>query len=420
DGGGLNRYVDGVVTNFDFEWGFISEYVSEISESHDGSIWIATRDYGLYQFSNDRFINYSTENGLSSNIVWTIYEDADSRIWVGTNQGLNRIHGGEICHYATAEGLFDDVIYGILEDDRNCLWTSGNGGIYCIDKSEIEKYDQGKLDRISYLSFGISDGMKTTECSYGSPSGWKTSDGNLWFPTIKGLVTIDPARIYEDRLVPNVIIEKIAFNGNGQKPDEDLIIPPGLGNVEIKYTALSFRDPQKVQFRYQLQGFDKDWIEVDKRRTAYYTNLKPGKYMFQVSACNHPGIWNDTGAAIEFTLKPHIYQTIFFYLIMGILMVGLFIGTYRFRVMQLRRREIILQKRINDAIAEIKTLGGLIPICASCKKIRDDRGYWNQVEKYISEHTEAVFSHGMCPDCMEKYYGDFMKKTSNQKVTLKK
>mgnify|MGYP000263728624 CR=1 FL=1 len=414
DGSGLNRYVDGVVTNFDFEWGFTSEYISEITEGLDGSTWIATRDVGLYRFKDDIFENFSTENGLLSNIVWTIYEDTDSLVWIGTSNGLNCLRDSHLSSLTTADGLFEDVIYCIIEDNYNCLWMSGNGGIYCIEKAAIERYDRGEIKKISYLSLGISDGMKTTECSYGSPSGWKTSDGHLWFPTIRGLVTIDPSQIYEDLQIPLVKIENISFNDNDRNPGDDLIIPPGPGNVEIKYTVLSFRDPQKVRFRYWLHGFDSDWTEAGNRRAAYYTNLKPGHYTFHVSARNPAGDWNDTSTIIEFELRPHFYQTIFFYLIIGIIVIGGFFGSYRLRVIQMRRREIYLQKRIQDAVAEIKTLGGLIPICASCKKIRDDKGYWNQVEKYISEHTNAVFSHGMCPECMQKYYGNYIGKKTGE------
>jgi hypothetical protein len=132
-----------------------------------------------------------------------------------------------------------------------------------------------------------------------------------------------------------------------------------------------------------------------------------GHYVFRVVARNSDGVWNESGASFAFELEPHFYQTLWFYGLVIVIVCGIGFGVYRLRVWQLLEREKDLKRRVDDSMAQIKILGGLIPICSSCKKIRDDKGYWNQLEHYIYEHSEATFTHGVCPECAEKLYGKY-------------
>jgi hypothetical protein len=196
--------------------------------------------------------------------------------------------------------------------------------------------------------------------------------------------------------------------------DSIVQLGPGHGDLEFHYTALSYSAPKQVSFKYMLVGFDKDWIDAGARRAAYYTNLPPGNFQFKVIACNNAGVWNETGASFTFELEPHFYQTWWFYSLVVVVICGIGFGVYRLRVWQLLEREKDLKRRVDETMAEVKILGGLIPICSSCKKIRDDKGYWNQLEQYIYEHSEAKFSHGVCPECAEKLYGELYKKMKNK------
>jgi hypothetical protein len=153
---------------------------------------------------------------------------------------------------------------------------------------------------------------------------------------------------------------------------------------------------------------------VGTRHGAFYTNLPPGKYTFRVTACNGDGVWNETGASVVFELESHFYQAWWFYGLLIVAVGGIGFGLYRVRVWQLLLREKELKKSVDESFARIKVLNGLIPICANCKKIRDDKGYWDQLEGYIQSHSEAKFSHGVCPECAEKMYGDLYKKMKNQ------
>lgn len=408
DGGGLSSLTDGEFRHYGYEYGVNSEFISEIYEDHSGVIWIATRDVGLYRYQDGIFKQFTIEDGLLSDIVWSIHEDQAHTFWIGTSEGINRINRGGISSYDRKDGLFDDIVYSILEDDAGYLWMSGNRGIYRIERAAFERYDQGQIRAIPYLSFGIADGMKANECNYGTPSGWRTGDGHLWFPTIKGVSMIDPTRVIQNDLIPQVTIERVKIDGREYSPDSVIEVPPGYGNIEIQYTALSFVDAQKVFFRYRLENYNSDWIDARRRREAFYTNIPPGEYTFRVIACNNDGIWNETGATLKIVLKPHYYQQAWFRLLMVLGLVGLGAGIYYLRVRQLVKREKELNRRVTEAVEQIRTLKGLIPICASCKKIRDDSGYWNQLESFISEHSDVEFSHGICPECMRKLYPDYV------------
>jgi hypothetical protein len=157
-----------------------------------------------------------------------------------------------------------------------------------------------------------------------------------------------------------------------------------------------------MKFRYRLDGFDHDWIEAGTRRTAYYTNMPPGRYTFRVVASNDEGVWNEQGASVELRLAPHLHQTKWFYAACGLGVVLAGLGVHQLRVRQLREREQELGRRVKAALATIDVLDGLLPICAWCKKIRDDKGYWNQLEAYIRDRSRAQFTHGICPDCKER------------------
>jgi hypothetical protein len=180
--------------------------------------------------------------------------------------------------------------------------------------------------------------------------------------------------------------------------------------LEFHYTALSYLVTERVLFKYKLEGYDRDWVEAGTRRAAYYTNLPPGEYRFRVIACNNDGVWNAIGTNFAFKIQAHFYQASWFYALIVIALGGLIFGLYRLRVWQLIKKEKELQAGIQEALASVKTLSGLLPICANCKKIRNDKGYWDQIEGYIQKHSEAQFTHGICPECAEKFYGDIYNK----------
>jgi len=183
-----------------------------------------------------------------------------------------------------------------------------------------------------------------------------------------------------------------------------VVLPVGTARLELGYTAPALRGADRVRFRYRLDGFDHAWNDAGTQRAAQYTNLPAGEYRFVVEA-GLDGAWGNAGT-IALTLEPQFFQNGWFYAlaILAIALTIIAVPIVRVRTLQRRARE--LDQRVQQAVGEIKVLSGMLPICAWCKKIRDDQGYWSKLEAYLSAHTDAQFTHGICPDCTTKMLAD--------------
>lgn len=358
--GGLTRFRDGVFKTYTEADGLPNDYVSSIFADTSGNLWIGTFG-GLSRFRNEEFSTLSTIDGLSSDVINSLYEDAAGTLWIGTNGGgLNRLKDGLLTAYTTRNGLFDDVVYGVIEDSRNNLWLSCRQGIFQISKSQLDEVDRGKTAAITPIAYDTADGMMTRECSNGGdPAVWKGRDGRLWFATIKGVASIDPERIKINQQQPPVVIEDIRIDDQSITPGERIELPPGKTRFDFYYSAPSFVAPEKVRFKYRLEGFDKDWVDVGTRRIAYYTNLRPGNYKFQVIACNNDGVWNQTGASFGLYLKPYLYQTYWFYALcaLGLALFGWQLYRLRVRRMETQFGAVLAERtriarEIHDNLAQ--------------------------------------------------------------------
>jgi ligand-binding sensor domain-containing protein/signal transduction histidine kinase len=335
--GGLTRMKNGVFRTFTEVDGLPNDLITTLYEDSKGIMWVGTAG-GLSRFTNEEFTTFTTRDGLSSDAVISLYEDTEGTLWIGTNGGgLNRLKGGQLNAYTTRNGLLDDVVFRILEDGRNNLWLSCRKGIFHIDKKELDEFTRGKIPSIAPVAYGTADGMMTRECTGGGdPAGWKDREGKLWFPTLKGVAMIDPERIKTNSQAPPVVIEEIRNGDVVIAPSDRIELPAGTTRLDLYYTAPSFVAPEKVRFKYKLEGFDKDWIDSGTRRIAYYTNLRPGSYRFRVIAANNDGVWNETGATLGFYLKPYFYQSYWFYAVCLLALALLTWLLYRLRVRGMR------------------------------------------------------------------------------------
>jgi hypothetical protein len=238
------------------------------------------------------------------------------------------------------------------------------------------------------------------------PAGAVDTSGQLWFPTIAGVAVIDPHRLVRNRVPPQVHIGRVTVDGTVVMNERLAAIAPGSRTIDIDYAGLSFLAPGKARFRYRLEGFSESWVDIGSRRTVYFTGLRPGQYRFVVAAANNDGVWSDINASVTFTLLPHFYETPLFYAGCSALALALLFTAFRVRVGRLRARERELSQQVEHALTEIKVLSGLLPICASCKQIRNADQSWMPIEQYIHDHSQASFSHSICPDCMKKLYPD--------------
>jgi ligand-binding sensor domain-containing protein/predicted Ser/Thr protein kinase len=313
---GAVRIKNGTTKTFTQEDGLATPYVNFIHEDRKGTLWFSTLRGGLNKYENDTFTIYNTEHGLASNTLNCIYEDRNGVLWLGTNNGLSRFKYGVFFTFRKQNGLFNNNIYQILEDDDGILWMSGNKGIFKVRKSDLDEVAEGKRAQLKSIAYGKDDGMRSSECNGGyQAAGCKTRDGRLWFPTMKGAVVIDPKRIKTNKVLPPVHIERILLDGQPADLHQPVTILPGIKRLELHYTALSFVNPQKVKFKYKLEGYDEEWLDAGTRRATWYTNLDGGTYSFKVAACNDDGLWNYSGTAISITVIPPFWKTWWFILL---------------------------------------------------------------------------------------------------------
>ena len=358
--GGLTRMKNGIFKTFTEVDGLPNDLVTTLYEDSKGNLWIGTFG-GLGRFTNEEFTTFTTRDGLSSDAIISLHEDSDGTLWIGMNGGgLNRMKDGKFTAYTTSNGLLDDVVYRILEDGQNNLWLSCRKGVFHISKKELDDFAKGSIASIAPVAYGTADGMTTRECSGGGdPAGWRGRDGKLWFPTIKGVAMIDPERMKTNSHAPPVVIEQIRIDDKSFGPTERLELPPGTTRFDLYYTAPSFVAPDKVRFKYKLEGFDNDWIDSGTRRIAYYTNLRPGTYTFRVIASNNDGVWNETGAAFALYLKPYFYQTYWFYTLclLALLLLAWLVFRLRVRAMRAQFGAVLAERtriarEIHDNLAQ--------------------------------------------------------------------
>ncbi|PYI84046.1 MAG: hypothetical protein DME26_13845 [Verrucomicrobia bacterium] len=322
DGGGLCRFRDGVFTSHTVRDGLPSNSIRMISQDRDGRLWIGTTE-GLCRYHHGKFTIFQTQDGLANDTVYAMHQDADGAIWFGTQGGLTRHVGETFRPYTTRDGLFQNAIYQVLEDGEHNLWMSSNRGIFEVPISAFSEFDAGRISALKCIGYGVADGMKATQCEGASqPAGWRSRDGKMWFPTAAGVTMIHPATVQRNERRPPVLVEQVFVDGRSVAIGEPLRVSPGTRELRFHYTALSFLAPSKVRFRYQLEPFDRDWVEAGTRRVAFYNKIPAGKYRFRVIACNDDGLWNEDGASFAFYLPPHFFQTLWF-LALCAAMVGL-------------------------------------------------------------------------------------------------
>ena len=347
-GGGLKIFRDGHVTRWNAKTG-LSDVVRSFYEDSNGTVWVGS-DAGLSRYVNGSFETFGPAQGVFRKGVMTISGDPDGTIWAGTSgDGLYRYKDGRFTHYSTANGLFDDNVFQIVDDRQGSLWMTCNRGAFRVAKEMLIALAERRVKAITSEPFGAADGMRAAEFNGNAqPAGIRARDGRLWFPTIKGAVSVRPDKLVVNRLPPPVVIERLIADGAPVVLSGEIRIPPGRGELEIHYTALSFVAPAAVRFKYRLEGFDRDWVDAGRRREAHYTNLGPRSYRFHVVAQNNDGLWNEQGAAISVRFEPHFYETTLFRMaVAGTLAVAIG-GLFRLRVRRIRQRAAALEQIVED------------------------------------------------------------------------
>jgi signal transduction histidine kinase/ligand-binding sensor domain-containing protein/ActR/RegA family two-component response regulator len=352
--GGISKYRDGKFTNFGVNDGLAGKSIFAILPGRNGVVWIAT-DGGLSLLQDGQFSNVTQQDKLPKFAVRSLYEDRDGVLWMGTrNSGLIRLQAGKATTYGRAVGVPVDV-YSIREDEDENLWLGTNQGILRIKRSLLDDYAAGRLHTLKFDVYGVADGLRNDECSSSiQPNVWQAADGSFWFATRDGVAIVDPRRAHPKLQSPSpVVLEQLRIDGNNIPLSAgQLQLPPGRGQLEFHYTAVALTAPERLSFKYQLEGFDRDWIEAGQRRVAFYTNIPPGGYRFRVMVQGDEG-WRDT-AQLGLRLWPHYYQSAWFWTAIALSIVAAILAAFRLRARKAAAQERALMAVVEERTAELQ------------------------------------------------------------------
>ena len=346
---GLYRWADGRITDFANEPLLKGKSIRAARADGRGRVWFGLNEGGVVVFDGSSFHRYSESDGLARGSVNAVYVDDNAAIWIGTEHGLSRFDGQQFFTWRTSNGLPGERVLWILSDSERRIWLGYSTGVACVSESELDRAAQDRSHRVVYSFFDDGDGLK------GNPGrGWQSpavraSDGKLWFTTSEGVAIIDPQELTRNLVVPPVYVERMAADGEVVDRRQPLRLRPLTRDIEIDYTALSLAEPRKVHFLYKLEGYDSDWRDAGTRRQAFYTNLRPHAYRFRVLACNNDGVWNESGATLDFDLLPAFYQTRSFLLLCVAVLMILSWGAYLLRVWQVTTQ---LRERFEERLKE--------------------------------------------------------------------
>lgn len=358
---GLSRYDGSSLHNLTVADGLPRDFIISLHEARDGRILVGTAN-GLAEVRDGRTRAISLAAMDDAQDVFGFLEADDDTFWLATDRGIVRMRGDELRLVGRRQGMPVDTVFQIVEDfDRN-FWLTSNRGILRVARDDVEAVADGRRSQAAFSVYGESDGLASAQNNGGSgPVAWRTPDGKLWFGTAKGLATVDPARMSDfARRSPPVVIEELRVDDRPMPLTGMLTLPPSTRTVELHFAGLSYLMPQKMRYRYRLDGFDEGWVERGTMRFVQFTNLAPGNYRFRVIAANPEGEWGSEEASLAFRIEPRLTQRREFWFLVALAGVILVYGLYRWRVYSLeqaqRRLRILVERSTADLRAQTERL----------------------------------------------------------------
>jgi ligand-binding sensor domain-containing protein/anti-sigma regulatory factor (Ser/Thr protein kinase) len=341
---GLSRLQDGRFKTFTTQDGLASNTIAAIAEAADGTIWVATPN-GVSHQSDRGWTRLAAGDGLPSSDVNTLFEDSAHDMWIGTAAGLALARGGRIVSEFRAPDRLRAAIVGMAEDRAGCLWITTTERIVSVNRGRLAANIASDSD---LREFGVADGLLGVDGVKRHRSVTTDGAGRVWLSTSRGLSMTDPTGAARRAARAVVAIESLSADGE-PVVGTSLSIASRKQRIAIAYTSLNLATPERAQFRYRLDGFDRDWSAPSPTRQAVYTNLDPGGYRFHVIASNGDGVWNGDEAVLGFAITPAFWQTGWF---QGSLLLIVGAGAwamYRLRLHQVRRQ---LNVRFEERLAE--------------------------------------------------------------------
>lgn len=363
NGHGLALISGSTVRTWTMNEGLPSDDVRSFHEDSLGRLWIGTqRGPAVLEESTVRVLDDGT--GRMSVPVRVVHQGARGTLWFGTyGSGLIRWSNGEASFITTRDGLFDNIVSQFMVDAQGYAWMGCNRGIWKVSLQELHAFADGRVGQVTSISYGNQDGLVTIETNGGfHPSGLQLPNGELWFPTPIGIARTNPALLLPNRTRPPVVVNRLLVDGVATPVHSTMLIPSGVEEVRIEFTALSYTAPQKVRFKYQLVGYNKSWVDVHGTREAVFTNVTPGTYRFRVIAANNDGVWNEEGAEITLTFELPYWDTLWFrsLAILSLVGMGMLVVAIRLRQVRLEkeRQEDTSRRLIQSQEEERQRIAG--------------------------------------------------------------
>lgn len=362
---GLSHLVNGAFRSYSRMDGLGADLIGAMLRTRAGELWVGTLG-GLSRWTGDGFATLSKKDGLGSDAVTSLLEDSAGTLWIGTQDaGLSRLQHGRLVALPAVRAGVPETVFGMLEDGSGDLWLSSRRGIYRVRTTDLNRVADGGKGAVLPRIYGVADGMRISEASSGGhPAAWRMANGSLWFATLDGVAWVNPASLARNEVAPPTAIEGVLLNDRpvdvgALMRGAELRVPPEERRLQVQYAGLSFVAPQKVRYRYRLTGFDKAWVYAGSRREAFYTNLSPGRYRFEVMSQNNDGVWSAHPSGFAVRVEPTLLESWWFYGLLALALGALAFAAYRWRVHTVEAQyEAVLGERgriareIHDTLAQ--------------------------------------------------------------------
>ena len=368
-----------------------------------GRVWLGQYNH-VTLYDHGKLQDFGRSDGLPAGGIFTFFNDRLGNLWAGGDGGLSKFENGRFRAIAASHGLAARSVFGVAEDDLGYWWLATESGVLRVSPGDLDAAVEDPAYRVHYQSFNTLDGLP------GKPRQGEplpvvgiTTDGRIWFATTNGIAYADSRRIPMNNVPPPVHIESAKMDGKEVRPEDGMALSHRTNDLEIDYTGLSLSIPERVLFRYKLEGKDTEWHDVGTRRQAYYSSLAPKKYTFRVIACNNDGVWNEAGAAWAFSISPAFYQTYWFEALYVLAIALLLAGAYQLRIRQIARA---MNARFDERLAErtrlarefhdtlLQTIQGSKMVADDALKHASDAGRMRNAMERLSEWLGQAIQEG--------------------------
>ncbi|MGH7946247.1 MAG: sensor histidine kinase, partial [Opitutaceae bacterium] len=427
---GVHRLRDGKLLTLRLP--LATDHVRAFAEDASGGLWAGTLHGQLFRLESSALLDATPANFPRHASVRTLYHQPDGSLWIGfTAHGLGRLRDGKFTRISTAEGLWDDAISQVLPDGKGSLWLGGNRGLFRLALDDYDAVQAGKSPAVRMHPLGAGAGVPPLQASSGYfPNAGVMSDGRLAFTTSIGVLLVDPGALEHNPVIPPVQLTSVDVDGTPRPLRGEIVVPSRHQRLTFHFTAYSFSAPENVHFRHRLLGLEDSWTEASPQRNATYVRVPPGRYAFQVIACNNDGVWNESGSKLAVVITPAFWETRWFLMSMWVAVaVGgtvvaryVFLRRMRRRLQRIEKEAAIDQERARIAremhdelganLTQIALLGDLVrrPVTDALEKERHAVGISTVARQTMKSLDEIVWAvnprHDLLPNLLE-YLGQY-------------